>query len=311
MHSPRGYYSLLKFKSDGDNIDDLVYTNVWDKNGNLDFSSSSKFEHLKYETRPCLRYDLKQAGYVQNDDGFELGDEFTLSFWFKVSHEILVLHSLYSNSAVVPLLSWNNSSSISVFEKTTNPDLEYGIKFTLNGLSITIPYDLLSTLNTWMHLMLSRDDTGLYRVFINGIKYIERTLPISISSFTNIKIGNPTDNIVEHPLPIYIYIDEISLCNSCITIDQFYPYPKYIHGFYPAVDIKDTSPRRLKAGKTKYDICNDTIPIVRPRYFIHDFGWEDDMITKYRFDRTEPFASSYFDKWMDNRDRPGNEYKKH
>jgi hypothetical protein len=34
------------------------------------------------------------------------------------------------------------------------------------------------------------------------------------------------------------------------------------------------------------------------------------MITKYRFDREEPFATSYFDKWMGNRTHPGHEYKK-
>ena len=128
-------------------------------------------------------------------------------------------------------------------------------------------------------------------------------------NFTNIKIGNYNITLADFPVPIWIYIDEIVISDSCLTIDHFYPYPKYIHGFYPATDLDLTKQKSNLTGKTRYDIVNDAVLITRPVYFKHSFGWKDDIITKYRFDRDEPFTTSYFDKWMINKEHPGDYYK--
>jgi hypothetical protein len=312
VYSPRKYFSVVKFKPTGSNVDDMISTNTWTKNGTLNFTQSSKFNALKYETRSCLRYELKQAGYIQNTAGFTIGNEYSVSFWFKVDRELLIHHYDYFNSTKtpVPLISWGSNTKISTFEQTGIEYMPYGMKFVMGGTSIIIPYDPLELLDEWFHVLINKDTSNKFRIFINGIKYCERPANFTIEPFTNIKIGNPSNNTFTHDNPIYVYIDEISICNSCITIDQFWPFPKYLIGLYPSVDVKDLKKRQLPAGKTRYDICNDAVMITRSRHFKHSHEWKDNMVTKYRFDRKEPYASSFYESWMDNLDRPGDEYKK-
>lgn len=316
MISPRNYRCALKFK--GNTITDFGPANVWTKNGTLDFTKESRYNNLKYETRNCMSYTFGKTGYIANNDNLICTGEYTLSLWFKIDPEIFTYFSLYQKFRPVRLVTWsNNNFYINALTYTQDPDSSFAFEFYGNSRSEIIPFSFDDHLEEWIHLMVNRESDNklgyVTRVFINGMKYVESTTLLShmgATMFSEAKFGEIEDDTnVTHSVPIQIHMDEIVVASTCLLVDQFYPYPKYLTGFYPPTEIKDWKKRQLPAGKTKYDIVNDAIPITRPVYYRPPFGWEDDMVTKYRFDRQEPFASSYFDKWMDNREHPGIEYR--
>lgn len=319
MISPRNYRCALKFN--GNSIIDFRPTNTWTKNGTLDFSGESRYNNLKYEIRNCMSYTFAKTGYITETTGsLNISKEYTLSLWFKIDQEIFTYFSLFQSFKPVRLVTWGANSEyyINALTYTGNDKYDFAFEFVSPTNRLTVPYDFYSYMGEWIHLLVSREDTknlGLVsRVFINGIKYVESNDLLShmgTDMFSEIKFGEVEDdpNVV-HSVPIHIHMDEIVLANTCLIIEHFYPYPKYLTGFYPPTEIKDWKKRQLPAGKTKYDIVNDAILITRPVYYRPPIGWEEDMYTKYRFDRQEPFASSYFDKWMDNREHPGIEYRK-
>ena len=309
MNSPRHYHVLMMFKSSGNNLEDLCFTHVWSKTGSLNFMSPSKFKYLKYANRPCLRYNLPTTGYIRNAIEFSAQEEFTLSFWFRLDRALMMFYDLTKSIVRTPLVTWGDNSGI--FITPINIDYsEYAILFKLRYTDIKIPYDLISTLDEWHHIMLSKEG-NIFRTYINGIKYQEKMIKDQTEDFTKFTIGN-TEGVTAASIvgmPIWISIDTISLADSCLTVESFWPYPKYLNGYYPAVDVDNSKPPLRAAGRTRYDNINDDVLITRPIYFKHSFGWEKDMMSKYRFDRFDPFASSYFDKWLKNTNHPGIDYR--
>lgn len=310
MLSPRTYHSIVRFKSTSPYIDDYIWINHWTKTGTLNFTTSSRFDNLKYESRVCLRYDMSKTGYISLAGSDYDTEEITISFWFKVDKEFLRYREDYN--AKIPIIFWQDCA-IYVYDSTGsniyNSKFAISIESPLMTNIIQIPYPLEDYVDKWSHFMFSVDINKIGRVYINGMKfyegYVNDFLPDNQRLMKNIMIGNPPvyhgGVIINYPRKVYVYIDEIALCRTCITEDQFYPYPKYLHGFYPSADVVDTTKYIRSAGRTKYDNVNDAIPITRPVYYRPPFGWEYDNVTKFRFDREEPFASSHFDRWMKHR----------
>ena len=319
MENLRKYKSILTFKSSGP--DDSNKLNSWTKSGTVSFDADSRI-NLKSNTKRCLRYDLKTAGYITtNSDLSQEGDEFTLSFWCKIDQRYLSLMEEESVNPPVRTISWSNGSEeyfINTFVPTTSENLPYGIQFYTPDIDYIFPYDLISRINEWIHILYTKDSNDIYRVFLDGVKYFEGKSNVNANNsnkygFNGIKIGNPVDGDYNHnyPFPVYVYIDDILISTtSCIETEYFYPIPKYIVGFYPPTEINPFFNRSLPAGKTRYDTINDNIPITRPVYYRRPYGWEEDSVTCRRFDIDEPFASSNFDSWMKNRERPVIEYRK-
>jgi len=311
MQSPRKYYSALTFKDDPNPIIDVRPTNEWKVHGTCDFTHQSQFRDLKNFT--CFTYTLNSEGYIDSPN-LETSDtgEYCLSFWFKAEKEIFNVYYQLNLMKAAPLISWDNGyiTAYDVLNGLIPETSTYAITIQDNDDYIQLPYPLEDHMGEWIHFMMNKDGNGYTRVFINGIKYLETPKFDFGGNFDNVKIGNTDTAGISYPSDIDISIDEIVFCNSCMTLDHFFPYPKYLHGFYPPVEIKEVNTRNLPCGHTRYDNVNDAVLITRPIYYRPPLGWEDDMITKYRFDREEPFATSYFDKWMGNRTRPGHEYKK-
>jgi hypothetical protein len=319
MANLRKYKSILSFKSSGP--DDLNIANSWTKNGSLNFNTNSRID-LKSNTKKCLRYDLKNAGYITTDsDLSERDDEFTLSFWCKVDNQYLALVEEEYVHPPVRTVTWVKGTEtyfINLFVLTGTEELPYGIQFYTPNIKYIFPYDLLSNINEWIHILYTKDSNNIYRVFINGIKYFEGKSNVDAGipnkyGFNGIKIGNPVngDYNSKYPFPVYVYLDDILISTtSCIETEYFYPIPKYVVGFYPPTETNPFFNRSLPAGKTRYDVMNDVIPITRPVYYRRPYSWEEDSVTCRRFDQDEHWASSYFDKWIPNRERPVIEYKK-
>lgn len=243
----RDYSTILTFHNH--TYDDTVTSNEWQVYGgieNIGFDNDLGVhsESMKLSTT-CMSI-LGPSSYLENGTNmYSSTDRFNLSMWIRLSTDAIT--RFYANiNAFITIAEWTDSSDTKVSIRiaahsgdATNKDMVFAI---LYGSAIYYAsYPTYIEPGEWTHFMYCRAEST-DRIFIDGILILTIAVDDSFmndSTFDNFKVGNPYSQLDSGGFFQYD-IDEVSLCNDSITIDEFTPPDRYLWWVYPEIEYTET-----------------------------------------------------------------------
>lgn len=170
-----------------------------------------------------------KSGYNKYNDN--IGNEFTISFYFKIPKTIL-LNEIFFNippnnlnpeNNIIHGLSWNNNKIILFDSFNYNSSDFYKnkcISITFCGTKhyVFFDYDNYNG-EDWIYFVMTLSDHKRLRVFLNGELYYNTKVDKSEVEFDNIILGNYNPNLNLENLEVEF--DEFCIANSCLYTENF------------------------------------------------------------------------------------------
>ena len=223
------------------------YNNLSDKFSLVD---KSVFPESKYH-RHSIKF-LQDNCYIKNTSSYILKDEFSLSFYFKISREVLFNNAYNLSDNIIPGITWSgegtNINQILLYDikdstdARCNDNRRISIKYGKYQGYIYYPYQAYNGTD-FLFFLMNLDSDKVLRVFIDGNLYIKEQLTTNgiDLKFSDIKIGNyrsddsfakPNYQTVKNNLPI-VEFDEFVITNKNIYTESFISKNVPLNELYP------------------------------------------------------------------------------
>lgn len=227
------------------------YTNLSNK---FSLINESVFPESKYH-RHSIKF-LQDNCYIKNTSSYTLKDEFSLSFYFKISREILFDDSFNLSNNIIPGITWSGSDTninqILLYDLKDSTDARcndnrrIAIKYGKYEWYIYYPYQAYNGTD-FLFFLMNLDSDKVLRIFIDGELYIKEQLTNIDLKFSNIKIGNYRPNTsfakssyqeIKDNFPI-IEFDEFVITDKNIYTESFTSKKVPLNELYPRMLTRD------------------------------------------------------------------------